>query len=207
MTLVFDYGGVIVDLDPTRCIEAFQRLGLDIRPFLGTYRQGGVFSLLEEGRIDVPTFCRELRKLGIREEVTDEEIVKAWEDYTVGIPAERLALLEKIHANYRTAVLSNTNPIHWQQAEEKFFTSCGRRREDYFEQAFLSYRLQLQKPDPALYARVAEELGEKPEDILFFDDSLTNCEAAEQCGWKALLAPANSGWFKYFDAHGKLILP
>ena len=112
MTLVFDYGGVIVDLEPTRCIEAFQRLGLDIRPFLGTYRQGGVFSLLEEGRIDVPTFCRELRKLGIREEVTDEEIVKAWEDYTVGIPAERLALLEKIHANYRTAVLSNTTPIH-----------------------------------------------------------------------------------------------
>ena len=57
MTLVFDYGGVIVDLEPTRCIEAFQRLGLDIRPFLGTYRQGGVFSLF----VPLKTFFPYLR--------------------------------------------------------------------------------------------------------------------------------------------------
>ena len=43
--LLFDFGGVLVDLDKQRCIEAFDRLGFDIRPCLGTYRQGGVFSL------------------------------------------------------------------------------------------------------------------------------------------------------------------
>ena len=42
--LLFDFGGVLVDLDKERCIRAFESLGFDIRPFLGTYRQAGVFS-------------------------------------------------------------------------------------------------------------------------------------------------------------------
>lgn len=204
MTLIFDYGGVIVDLLPARCITAFERLGLDIRPYLGTYRQGGPFALLEEGRLSVPDFCHELRQIGVRHDATDADIVAAWEAYTTGIPAERLRLLSKIHRHYPTAVLSNTNCVHWRQATDIFFRSMGGSLSSYFDRAFVSYELQLQKPDPAIFHRVAEELGEAPHDLLFFDDSETNCEAARSCGWQARLAPADSGWFTYFDEEGLL---
>ena len=50
--LLFDFGGVLVDLDKERCIRSFAVLGFDVRPYLGTYAQGGIFSQLESGRID-----------------------------------------------------------------------------------------------------------------------------------------------------------
>lgn len=53
MNLLFDYGGVLVDLDKQRCIRAFEALGFDIRPYLGTYAQAGFFSELERGAISV----------------------------------------------------------------------------------------------------------------------------------------------------------
>ena len=42
--IIFDFGGVIVDLDRERCIEGFERLGVNVRDALGQYVQSGVFS-------------------------------------------------------------------------------------------------------------------------------------------------------------------
>ncbi|MCI7273222.1 HAD family phosphatase [bacterium] len=207
MKLLFDFGGVLVDLDKARCIDSFDRLGFDIRPYLGTYRQGGPFSLLERGDISVPEFCNELRKLGVRPETEDAAIIRAWEDYLTEVPAERLDMLLKIKRHYSVSCLSNTNEIHWHQAETDFFNYQGHTVADFFDHVFLSCRLRLEKPAPELYARVAQEMGVPPGEILFFDDSEVNCQAARDCGLQALLAPAGSRWFNYFDENGKLLLP
>lgn len=206
MNLLFDFGGVIVDLDKQRCIKAFEDLGFDIRPYLGAYRQAGIFSLLEQGRITVQEFCVGIRELSACDEISDEAIIQAWEKYLLGIPAERLELLLKIKQNYPVSVLSNTNIIHWEQSCEDFFSYKGLGVNDFFDKLFLSYELGVEKPAPELYHKVIEGLGVPAEDILFFDDSEVNCEAARQCGMQALLAPAGSEWFKYFDENGKLQL-
>ena len=206
MKLLFDFGGVLVDLDKQRCIDSFARLGFDIRPFLGTYRQAGPFSLLERGEISVPEFCNELRRLGCRAE-TDAEIVGAWEDYLTEVPTERLDMLLKIRQHYSVNCLSNTNEIHWHQAGADFFQYKGHGVGDFFDHVFLSCRLGLEKPAPELYAKVVEGLGVPAHEVLFFDDSEVNCEAARACGLQALLAPADSKWFHYFDENGKLHLP
>ena len=62
MIPVFDFGGVIVDLRKTATIEAFDRLGFDIRPYLGTYKQGGIFAQLENGDITTADFYDEIRR-------------------------------------------------------------------------------------------------------------------------------------------------
>ena len=121
MIPVFDFGGVIVDLRKTATIEAFDRLGFDIRPYLGTYKQGGIFAQLENGDITTANFYDEIRRISANPTLTDEAIRTAWEAYLVGVPAERLACLRRVKQNYRTAVLSNTNPIHWAQAERDYF--------------------------------------------------------------------------------------
>ena len=207
MKLLFDFGGVLVDLDKSRCIDSFDRLGFDIRPYLGTYRQGGPFSRLERGDISVPEFCNELRRLGVRPGTDDAASIRAWEDYLTEVPAERLAMLLKITRHYSVSCLSNTNEIHWHQAATDFFNYQGHTVADFFDHVFLSCRLRLEKPAPELYARVAQEMGVPPEEILFFDDSEVNCQAARDCGLQALLAPAGSRWFNYFDENGKLLLP
>lgn len=207
MVLLFDFGGVLVDLDRSRTIEAFERLGFDIEPYLGAYRQAGPFSLLEQGAITIHEFCNRLRELGVRPEVSDEEIVAAWASFLTGVPAERLELLLKIRQNYSVNLLSNTNEIHWHQATDEFFRYRGLTVTDFFDQVFLSCELHLEKPAPELYRRCVEQLGVRAEEVIFFDDSEVNCQAARDCGLQALLAPAGSEWFKYFDQHGKLHLP
>ena len=120
MIPVFDFGGVIVDLYKTASIEAFDRLGFDIRPYLGTYKQGGIFEQFETAILSTAEFYDEIRRSANRPQLTDDEIRHAWEAYLVGVPADRLDCLRRVKRHYRTAVLSNTNPIHWQQGVRDF---------------------------------------------------------------------------------------
>ncbi len=205
--LLFDFGGVLVDLDREHVLQSFQRIGIDIRPYLGDYKQSGIFSQLEEGSVSIPQFCEKLRALGHAPQATNEQIVEAWQSFLhKGVPAERLEMLLKIKQHYSVNLLSNTNEVHWRMAENVFFNYHGLKVTDFFEHIFLSCRLGVEKPAPLIFEKVVEGLGAAAEEVLFFDDSEVNCQAARQCGLQALLAPANSEWFKYFDEDGKLRL-
>lgn len=193
-TLLFDFGGVLVDLDRRRCIEAFRRVGFDIEPYLGAYRQGGMFAQFENGDITTHEFCESLRRAA-GNDVSDEAYIAAWESYLTEVPAERLDMLLRLKERYRLAVLSNTNAVHWRMAEERLFHYRGLSLSDFFgDRIFLSNEMHLQKPDPAIFHRVAEALGEQPGEVLFLDDSIVNCEAARRCGMQAEVAGPDSAW-------------
>lgn len=204
MQLLFDYGGVLVQLDKSRCINHFAALGFDIRPYLGTFKQSGVFSDLESGRIDVPTFCETLRQLANDPTLTDEALVAAWQSYLVGVPRERLDMLLKIKQHYSVNLLSNTNPVHWQMAVSDYFRQDGRCVEDYFDHVFLSYEIGCEKPAPEIFEAVVRGLQCEAADILFLDDSEVNCEAARRCGLQARVANADGSWMDYFTPDGRL---
>lgn len=205
MTVVFDFGGVIVDLRKEAAVAAFRDLGFDLTPYLGTYKQQGVFSLLENGDIALPDFYEEIRRTSGRDKLTDTDIRNAWEAYLTGVPTDRLECLLRVKHHYRTAVLSNTNPIHWRQGVERFFAWQGHRPKDYFDDFFLSYELHLQKPDPALFALITDRLGGKPDEIVFFDDSAENCRIATDCGWQARCVAAGGSWVtEEFTPDGRL---
>ena len=204
MKLLFDFGGVLVDLDKNRCFTAFDAIGFDIRPVLGTYAQEGIFSKLEDGSLSVPEFCDEIRKMCKGVQPTNDEIIYAWQQYLVGVPEERLEKLLKIKQHYPLYVLSNTNSIHWDMALEDYFEYKGMHIKDFFEEVFLSYEIGAEKPDPAIFKAVVDGIGGEANDILFFDDSEANCIGARKCGLQAKLAPAGSLWFNYFDEDGRL---
>lgn len=202
MNLLFDFGGVLVDLDAARCVRAFDAIGFDVRPFLGTYAQTGLLSRLERGELSVPQFCDELRRVSGHAALTDAQIVHAWQQYLVGVPAKRLDMLLRVARHYPLYVLSNTNPIHWDMAVNGYFRYRGHQFSDFFRGAFLSYELGCEKPSPAIYRAVQEGIGCPPGDILFFDDCEENCEGARRCGFQARLAPAGGVWLDYFTADG-----
>lgn len=206
-TLLFDFGGVLVDLRREDCVQRFARLGFDITPYLGAYAQQGFVGQLENGDLTQEQFCQHIRQQAGRPELTDEEIVGAWNAYIPHIPTERLDMLRRIARHYRLCLLSNTNAIHWQLAERQLF-----RHPDagdlltLFAQKFLSFRLHMQKPSPRIYRHVLSQLSCAPAEALFLDDSPTNVQAAQAAGLPARLAPAGGQWLSYFTDDG-LLLP
>jgi len=192
-TLLFDFGGVLVDLDRARCIDAFRAVGFDVEPYLGTFRQGGAFAQLENGEISVHDFCESLRcESGSR--CSDNDLVAAWEAYLTDVPAERLDMLLRLKKKYRLALLSNTNEVHWRMAEERFFRYKGLRVTDFFEHIFLSHEMHVQKPDAVIFDRAVAALGCRADEVLFLDDSAVNCAAARRAGLQAEMAGADSRW-------------
>ncbi len=182
--LLFDLGGVIIDIRRADCVEAFARLGLpDPESHFGEYAQTGIFMAIEDGSVDVDGFHAALHKI-LPPDVTDEQIDEAFQKFIVGIPARRLEALRRLRAQgYRLYLLSNTNPIMWDGVIKREFAKEGMRREDYFDGMVTSFEAKAAKPDEKIFRYTAETLGIKPEETLFFDDSMANVEAASHLGF------------------------
>lgn len=203
--LLFDFGAILVGLSKQRCIEALQRIGCGkIAYYVDECRQEDLFHELEVGG-SVETFCDEARRQSSFTDetgvfhpctATDEQIIWAWNELLTGVPVEKLRMIRHLHDDlgYRTAMLSNTNEIHWEKSVKDFFTVEGLKVEDYFDHIFLSCRMNKVKPDDAVYQEMLQETGEKPENILFIDDSETNCKAAERNGIRTLHDPKGDMW-------------
>jgi putative hydrolase of the HAD superfamily len=188
--LLFDLGGVIVDIRRQNCIEAFQRLGFqDIAQFLGDYGQQGPFLLVEEGAISPDEFRNIIRR-HIPTSVTDQQIDDAFNAFIVGIPLHRLQALRRLRQDgHPTYVISNTNKIMWESSLKRAFEQEGLRCADYFDGIVTSFEAKCCKPAPGIFNQVVERFHINPAETIFFDDSLDNCKAAEALGFKAVHVP------------------
>lgn len=190
--LLFDLGGVIMDIEKERCIDSFAKLGLpDAASFFGEYSQKGPFLKLEEGTMSVDEFHRAMRD-EIPAEVSDADIDKAFCDFLIGIPEHRLASLRELRRDHKIYLLSNTNPIMWDSKIKTEFEKEGRVREDYFDGMVTSFEAKSLKPEAKIFEYAIEKLGIVPEETLFLDDSQRNLDAAASLGFKTLLvSPGN----------------
>lgn len=186
--LLFDLGGVIMDIEKERCVAAFEELGLrDARSYFGDFSQQGPFMRLEQGTISPDEFHAALRT-GLPEGVPDEAIDRAFCKFLIGIPAHRLDELRRLRRSYRVYMLSNTNPIMWKSKIRDDFGQQGLTREDYFDGIVTSFEAKALKPDRAIFDYACRKLGIRPEETLFIDDSQANLDAAAALGFRAALA-------------------
>lgn len=184
--IIFDLGGVLLDLDMERCFNAFEQAGLtDVRRWLTGTNELGFFSDYECGRISTEAFRRQLRSR-LAATVTDEETDRIWNSMLVSIPQEKQALLEELTRHYRLFLLSNTNELHWQHCTEHVFRANGKDVLSCFDQTFLSFRMGMAKPDVEIFSTVVREAGLEASETLFIDDAPANCTAAGQAGLHAL---------------------
>ncbi len=184
--LLFDLGGVIMDIRRQNCVDAFKRLGMpDPDRFLGEYSQKGPFKALEEGSITPAEFREEIRRL-IPRHVTDSEIDDAFSDFLIGIPAERLRQLRELHEHYRLYLLSNTNPIMWHGRIAREFRKEGHDINYYFDGIVTSFEVKCLKPERKIFEAAARICNIVPEETIFFDDSKANLEAAAEVGFNTI---------------------
>ena len=181
-TLIFDLGGVIVDLDLPKCIQNFKDLGLEnIEQYLSNFGQKDFFMQFEKGQIGIPAFRNEIRKLaGI--ELTDAQIDEAWCSFLTQIPVEKLHLLSELKKKYRLLMLSNTNPLHIQTAVAAEFSKTGKTRQDFFDKCYLSYEMGMVKPDVEIFEALLADAQVKAEECLFLDDGKKNIDTAAALG-------------------------
>ena len=186
--LLFDLGGVIMDLDRNCCVEAFKRLGMkDPDEFLGLYGQKGDFLALESGEINADEFHRRIRPLFGTPSPTDAQIDEAFNEFLIGIPVERLKALRDLRRDYRICLLSNTNPIMMESKIAEEFRKEGRELADYFDGVVTSYEARCCKPGKEIFDYAERTCGLVPAETLFFDDSQANVDAARSYGFKAVL--------------------
>lgn len=196
--LLIDFGGVLINLDRSRCIENFKQLGLqNVESLLGIYGQQGIFMQQEKGLITSAEFRDGIRKL-INKDVTDEQIDTAWNSFLVDIPTTKLDLLLKLREKYVVYLLSNTNEIHWEWSCQHAFPYRGFQAADYFEKIYLSYEMKMLKPDREIFSAVLNDAGIDPKETFFIDDSEANCTTAASLGISTYTPKAGEDWSPLF---------
>ncbi len=197
--LLFDLGGVIMDIRRENCVKAFQELGMsDIGEFLGDYGQKGAFKLLEEGALTPDEFRAEIMKSCPRG-TAGSQIDDAFNQFLVGIPAYRLEALAGLRRRFGVYLLSNTNKIMWDsRIAEEFRKIPGREMDSYFDGTVTSFEARALKPSAEIFGYAVRKLGIVPEETLFLDDSQENIRAAVALGFHGAVVPA-SGDVDVFD--------
>ena len=185
--IIFDFGGVIIPVDPMAYSRGMIELGCrDMQALHDLFLKEQVYSRFEKGLMSPDEFRNRLRS-GLDNHVTDGQLDRAWNMILGEIPDQRVKFLEKIRTKYHIFLLSNTNKIHYDFYQEHFSKSFGYDSLDLlFERAYYSFQLNLYKPDPAIFNHVLRDAGIEAGETLFIDDYLINVEAAKKCGLQAI---------------------
>ena len=197
--IIFDMGGVLVDLDIPGCKQAFKtELGFDeIDTVLDPCHQRGIFGQLEEGLVSADEF-RAYVKAGSRPGITDEQVDHALYKILVGIEPYKIELLHRLAKDYDLYMLSNNNEIAI-EVSAAMFKDAGFGLDTHFKKCFMSYKLKMLKPAAGFYKAVMDDIGLPPSEMLFIDDSQLNVDAAIAAGLPAIYYKPGTDLSKLMD--------
>lgn len=190
--IVFDLGGVVVDLCRENAVAALKALGLEeADSMLGLYRQEEPFLGLETGRLTAGEFFETIREHC--HGASDVQITDAFNAFLVKLPVERLRRLRELRERgYRVYALSNTNPVMYNSWLAREFRQEGLQVNDYFDGVVASFQELCCKPDSAIFETVLRRYRLDPAETLMLDDSAANCAAARRSGMRAIEVGADS---------------
>jgi glucose-1-phosphatase len=197
--LIFDFGGVIIDVNQSIVAKSFKDLGIkNLEKVNQLAVSKGLYIDLEKGLISAETF-----RDGIREvsglPLTDDQIDGAWNSMILNFPKSRFDLLQQLRNNYNVYLLSNTNEIHYLYFNQYAINNLGVKRiDDFFTDCFLSHRMKLRKPDHEIFIKMMEMGGMKPSESLYIDDLSENVQAARELGIHGIMHNPEEEINQYF---------
>jgi len=184
--VIFDMGGVLVDLDIEDCKKTFKELlGYnDIDTIIDACHQKGIYGDLEEGKLSADEF-RSIVLAGSRPGASPEQVDEAMSHILVGIAPYKSAMLKRLSEKYELYMLSNNNPICLPYSR-KMFEEAGVPLENIFRKCFFSFEMKALKPSETFYKEVINQIGLPAEQMLFIDDSMKNVEGSVAAGLPAV---------------------
>lgn len=184
--LIFDMGGVLVDLDIEGCKAAFRNgLGFDrIDEIIDPCHQKGIYGELEEGLLS----AEEFRRIVLSEShagASPEDVDESMSHILRGIAPYKVDMLRRLSEKYELYMLSNNNPICL-PFSKKMFEDAGIPLEKIFRKCYMSFEMKALKPSEAFYKAVLADIGRPGEEVIFIDDSQKNVDGAIAAGMPAV---------------------
>lgn len=197
--VVFDLGGVIIDLDRDRAAKRFREVGVDnIDDLLDSYEHKGAFLELENGTIGTEEFRLKLSDM-TGKELTMDEVHYGWHGFVANVPTYKLDYILGLRKDYSVYVLSNINPVVLDWAKTPAFSEAGLPVTAYCEKFYASYELKVTKPDPRIFELMIQDSGMVPDETLFIDDGWHNVEVGKRLGFNTYHPLNKEDWREPVD--------
>jgi glucose-1-phosphatase len=179
--LLFDLGGVVVEIDFQRVFTAWAgHAGVPASDLRRRFAFDIAYQRHERGEIDAAAYYATLRgALGVS--LTDSQLEQGWNAIFVGEVPGVADLLAEIAPRLPLYAFSNSNATHrsyWQLRYQRTLAS--------FRRIFVSCDLGARKPEARAYEQVAAAIGSPPGRILLLDDTEENVLGARRVGMQAV---------------------
>jgi putative hydrolase of the HAD superfamily len=185
--IVFDLGGVLMNIDFRRTFNAFEVIGF--RGAEKWFQEPEIERLCME--FETGVYCSIEWRRKFREvtgfKCSDIQFDKAWNALLLDFPPERIRRVEELAKSYKTFLLSNTNPIHARHFNSQLREQFGIESMDHLlDKAWYSHNMGLRKPDERIFQRILKAGRLVPEETLYLDDSELNVKVAASLGIQAI---------------------
>lgn len=177
--ILFDIDGVLARATNS-ADEIFKENNITIEEFFKNWSSSETVANFEAGNITTEEFA-EARRKELKIFLKPEVIINILKARKSVLYDGVEQLLDNLYIrNYKLACLSNTNILHWNsiQGKEVF--------DRFFCRKFLSFEIELTKPNKEIYLFVLSTLKCEAHEILYFDDSKKNIESAKKLGFNAV---------------------
>ena len=178
--IVFDLGGVVVDLDFSNFYNRIITQSPLNKPqtpiMLEFFRQSDIY---HQGNMSDDEFYQLACDLLQVCMLSQSEFFNAFNSIISGYNPEVVEIIKKIREinRYKLLALSNVNASHWDYVLSKKWEFIN-----YFDELILSHEIHLVKPDPKVFNYTIKKAGCKPKQIVFIDDGLNNVRSATELG-------------------------
>jgi glucose-1-phosphatase len=181
--IIFDFGGVLINIDYTATVESFRLLGIDdFDELYSQAKQSNLFDDIETGKISPQRFINALLDY-LPAGTSPNAVVHAWNAMILDVPNSTIDLLNRLkRENYRLFLLSNTNEIHIKAALQAWDKASEQRPEMLFNKVYLSHEMHMRKPNKEIFDFVIKEQSLDPNKTVFIDDSIQHIEGAKLSG-------------------------
>ncbi|WP_155182098.1 HAD family hydrolase [Fulvivirga lutimaris] len=196
--LIFDLGGVIINLDTSLTIKAFAKLsGRSLEEVITFSEEEPSFHLYEKGQITDADFRTAIRALTSKQ-LDDNSIDEAWNAMILDLPIERIKLLRSLKERHNIYLLSNTNSIHMECVNDVRKKAGIESFDQLFHYDYYSHIMRKRKPDADIFEQVLQENNLDPKQTLFLDDNYDNINGASNLGINTLHVTSPNLLFEYF---------
>lgn len=194
-TIIFDFGGVILDIDPDLSRRRFaEMLGIENARKLEAEQ---LPQLYEKGLISRAEFVSRINQIA-GTQLSADEILSAWNAMLLNYKPARIEWIKRLHTTHRLLLLSNTNDSHFEYFHNKLIAEYGVTFYQLFDHVYLSHEMGMLKPSHEIYETVIAQQQLNLRRTLFIEDTARNVAGAQEVGLQTLLIPRNGEFYEFF---------
>jgi putative hydrolase of the HAD superfamily len=194
-TIIFDFGGVIFDINPDLTYKAFNKF-IPSKTLDSIYKNT-LLTEFEKGKISFDKLHSDINTIA-ETNISKADFKNAWNAMLLNYKTERIKYLQKLKNTHKLIMLSNTNKLHYDFFSKKLTGEFDIKLSDLFHKVYLSHEIGMVKPNTDIYEYVLSEQNIKAKETLFIEDTKENAIAADSIGINTLVIERNSNFYNYF---------